>query len=195
MASSPLNIALIIGTTRPNRFSERPAKWIGDLASKKSGVELEVLDLRDYPMPFFNEPNSPSMSQPEKYTDESAKAWAAKIKQKDGFIVVTGEYNHGIPAVLKNALDYVYHEWNNKAVGFVSYGGVGGARCIEHLRGVAVELQMVPIRADIHIFFPMYMEALKDPKAFDSLNETADKFLDQLIWWTATLKEARKTKK
>lgn len=187
----PLKIGIIVGTTRPQRFSEKPAAWIAGLAKQKESVEIETLDLRDFPMPFYNEPQSPSTITPEVYSDEMAKKWAAKIAEKDGFIIITGEYNHGYPAVLKNALDYVYHAWNKKPVGFVSYGSVAGARSVEQLREVAVELQMAPIRIGIHIPWNVYMETLKDPAALKAFDNTADKFLDQLIWWTKALKAAR----
>lgn len=185
-----IQIKVIVGSTRQNRFSEKPARWIYEEAKKKEGVEVELLDLRDYPMPFFDEPVSPSMSK-ESYANETVVRWGKKIKEADGFIIVTPEYNHGYPAVLKNALDYVYHEWNRKTVGFVSWGSVAGARSIEQLRQVAIELQMAPIRNSIHI--PAFWTLLDESGNLktDSLQKHADAFLDQLLWWTGALKTAR----
>lgn len=186
-----LKIQVIIGSTRPNRFSEKPAKWIFEELKKREGVEAELIDLRDWPLPFFDEPVSPSMQQG-KYTNELATKWAKKIGQADGYIIVTPEYNHGYPAVLKNALDYVYSEWNNKPVGFVSYGGVaGGTRSVQQIRQVIIELQMVPIRNGIHI--PMYWSQLdeKGNLKTETLRENADNMLNQLIWWAKALKPAR----
>jgi NAD(P)H-dependent FMN reductase len=156
-----LKIKVIIGSTRQNRFSEKPAHWIYEEAKKKDGVKIELLDLRDYPMPFFNEPVSPAMSGG-KYSNEIVNKWSEKIMDGDAFIIVTPEYNHGYPAVLKNALDSIFPEWNRKAVGFVSYGNAGGARSVEQLRQVVIELQMVPIRSAIHIPVDVYMAVIFD---------------------------------
>jgi NAD(P)H-dependent FMN reductase len=113
-----IKIKVIIGSTRPNRFSEKPAYWIYEETQKREGATAELLDLRDYPMPFFDQPMPPSMSGG-KYTNDVVKVWAEKIKDGDAFIIVTPEYNHGYPAVLKNALDSIFQEWNKKPVGFV----------------------------------------------------------------------------
>ena len=155
-----LKIKIILGSTRQQRFSDKPGNWIYKEAKKKNGIDAEILDLRDYQLPFFNEPMSPGMIKDGVYPNEIARKWADKIREADAFIIVTPEYNHGISGVLKNALDYIYAEWNNKPVGFVAYGGVGGARAVEHLRGVAIELQMAPIRNAIHI--PQHWNLLDD---------------------------------
>lgn len=187
-----MKIQIIIGTTRPNRFSEKPAHWILEEVNKRKGVEVELLDLRDYPLPFFNDPVSPSRITDGQYANEMARKWAQKIKEGDGYIIVTAEYNHGYPAVLKNALDFIYKEWNNKPVGFVAYGNAGGARAVEQLRQVAVELEMAPIRLAIHIPGQIMMAIKNQEEAitgnpFESLEEKANAFLDQLIWWTDKL--------
>jgi len=188
-----MKIQIIIGSTRPGRFSEKPAEWIFEELKNKSGVEAEIVDLRDYAMPFFESVNSPSRANG-KYDDEIVQKFAGKIKQADAFIIISPEYNHGPSSVLKNAMDSVYIEWNNKPVGFVSYGSVGGARAIEQLRQVAIELQMAPIRNSINIFNPWL---LLDEKgnlkegSFDQLKDTASAFIDQLIWWAGALKSAR----
>ncbi|MBI4049815.1 MAG: NAD(P)H-dependent oxidoreductase [Candidatus Doudnabacteria bacterium] len=192
--SNKLRIKIILGSTRPNRFSDKPGAWILKEAKKKPGVEAELLDLRDYPLPFYNQPVSPSQIKGSAYAEEIVRKWAAKIKEADAFIIVAPEYNHGISGVLKNALDSVYAEWNKKAVGFVAYGSVGGARSVEHLRGVAVELQMAPIRSAIHIPNPWNMldekGSLQDG-ALDPFAKSAEAFLNQLIWWAQALKTAR----
>lgn len=195
MNTKPVNIKIIIGSTREGRFSDKPAKWIQDELSKIDGVESEVLDLKDYPMPFFNEAMGPSMIQ-EPYTNEVVQKWTAKIDEGDGFIIISPEYNHGYTAVLKNALDYVYKEWNRKAVGFVSYGGVAGARSVEQLRQVMVELQMVPIRSAIHFpadkWVPVLMGKSSVEDLFADSKEHLDGFVNDLLWWTKALKNARK---
>lgn len=185
-----IKIQVILGSTRPQRFSEKPGKWIFELLQKREGIEAELIDLRDYPLPFFDEPVSPAMSKGE-YSNKEAEKWAKKVAEADGYIIVTPEYNHGYSAVLKNALDYVYSEWNNKPVGFVAYGGMGGARAVEQLREVAVELQMVPIRAAVHI--PAFWTLLDDKGNLktESLNESAEVMLDQLIWWVKVLRSGR----
>lgn len=189
-----INIKVIIGSTRQNRFSEYPARWIYEEAKKASDTDVELLDLRDYPLPFFNEPMSPAMVKDGVYPNEIARTWAEKIREADAFIMVTPEYNHSASGVLKNALDYIYAEWNNKPVGFIAYGGVGGARAVEHLRGIAVELQMAPIRNAIHI--PQHWNMLDEngklkAGALDSFNGSAKAFLEQLLWWAKALKAAQ----
>lgn len=195
---TPLNIKIIIGSTRQQRFSEKPAHWIYEEAKKKEGINVELLDLRDYPMPFFDEPMSPSMAQG-KHTNEVVAKWAQKIKEADAYIIVTPEYNHGYPAVLKNAMDYLYHEWNRKPVGFVSYGSASGARSVEQLRMVAVELQMAPIRSAIHIpveiFMKVWIEKVPIEKLLPQLKDRVDTFLADLIWWTKVLKNGREDDK
>src|SRR4051812_48086226 len=136
-------IGVILGTTRPGRFADRPAKWIMELANAHGGAEFELIDLREWPMPFFNEPVPVSRAP---VTDPVAQKWTQKVASLDGFLFVTAEYNHSFPAVLKNALDYVYKEFNRKPAAYIAYGGVGGARAVEQLRLVCVELQMAPLR-------------------------------------------------
>lgn len=180
-----------MGSTRQGRFVEQPAKWIYEELHKKTDIEAELIDLRDWPLPFFDESVSPSMNKG-KYENELAAKWAKKVGEADGYIFVTPEYNYGYPAVLKNALDYVYSEWNNKPVGFVSYGGIaGGTRSVQQLRQVIVELQMVPIRNGINI--PLYWTQLdeKGKLKTEALKENADNMLEQLIWEAKTLKSAR----
>src|SRR5712692_1293164 len=136
-------IAIIISTTRAARFGEKAAKWIHAIAAARTDMSVELIDLRDYPMPFFDEPATNAWV-PSK--NPVAQRWQKKVAEFDGYIFVTAEYNHGVPAVLKNALDYAYPEWNKKAAGFVGYGSVGGSRAVEHLRLIAAVLQMETIR-------------------------------------------------
>lgn len=190
-----LKIKIILGSTRQNRFSDKPGAWILTEANKKEGVSAELLDLRDYPFPFFDEPMSPAMIKNGEYSNEIVRNWADKIREADAFIVVTPEYNHGTSGVLKNAFDSVYAEWNNKPIGFVSYGGVGGARSVEQLRLVAIELQMAPVRNAVHIMggpWNLLDEngKLKDG-AFDPFQKSAEGMIQQLIFWARALKTAR----
>jgi len=192
-----IKLQVILSSTRQNRFGDKPAKWIYELAKGKKDLDVELLDLRDYPLPFFDEP-MPVLALNGKYSNEVASKWAKKVSEADAYIIATPEYNHGYPAVIKNALDYVYNEWNNKPVGFVSWGGVsGGARAVDQLKQVVVELQMAPIRNAVHIPFSWNLldsnGALR-PGAFDVQNESAAKLLDQLIWWANALKTARNNK-
>jgi NAD(P)H-dependent FMN reductase len=184
-------IGIIVGSTRPGRFADHPAKWIAEIASKRDDLDFELLDLRDWPLPFFEETISPGYGASK---NEAAQRWQAKIHSLDGFLIIAAEYNRGPTAVLKNALDYAYKEWNRKPAAFVGYGGVGGARAVEQLRLNAVELQMAPIRAAVHILGPVYMQVAKGEKAladFDYLNQAAKDMLDQLSWWARALKAAR----
>lgn len=190
--NTSLRIAVIIGSTRPNRFSEKPAQWIFDIAKKLPGTEVELIDLRDHPLPFFDEPKSPSMANGD-YGREDLNAWAKLIGSFDAYVMVSPEYNHGTSAVLKNALDVVYGEWNNKSVGFVSYGSVGGARAVEQLRLVAIELQMAPVRQGVHIPANVVFggpDAWND-EAKAHLQKSADTMLSQVVMWGNALKAAR----
>ena len=187
-----LKIKVILGSTRQQRFGEQPAQWIADKAKAK-GLDVEILDLRDYPLPFFEEAMSPTMAATKEgaYPYPVSAKWTAKIGEADGFIMIAAEYNHGYTAVLKNAIDYVSREWNKKPVAFVGYGSVGGARAIEQLREVAVELQMAPLRAAVHMtnFWNLLDE--KGQIKTESFETSGDAMIDQLIWWADALKEAR----
>lgn len=192
--SDALRLAVIVGSTREARFSEKPAEWIYSEARKLKGVDAQLLDLREYTLPFFNEPISPAMVEPGSYGTADIRKWVRKVKEADAYIIVTPEYNHGYPAVLKNALDHAYYEWNNKPVAFVSYGGVAGARSVEQLRLVAIELQMMPIRNAVHI--PEFWNLLDETGRFkaDVLKETAEKMFEQLLWWARILRTAREAR-
>jgi NAD(P)H-dependent FMN reductase len=184
-------VGIVISTTREGRFGDKPAVWIRDLAAARGDLEVEIIDLRDYPMPFFDEPGSPLYMPPK---NEAARRWGQKVAELDGFIFVTAEYNHGPPAVLKNALDYAYKEFNRKPAAFVGYGGVGGARAVEQLRLNSIELQMAPTRSGVHIGGADFMGMLMQGKTFADaphLEPTAVAMLDELAWWAHALKGAR----
>lgn len=191
-----LKLKVIIGTTRKGRFSDKPARWIFDELQKEQGIEAELLDLREYPLPFFEEADSPNYKK-EPYANPAVAAWTAKIAEADGFIVVTGEYNHGVPAVLKNAIDYVSaKEWGNKPVGFVSYGSALGNRAIVQLRVIAVELGLVPVRFSVNVPGDIYQAASKLDAAaatetFKSLEERARGMIGLIVSYARALKELR----
>lgn len=184
-------IGIIIGSTREGRFGETPAKWVHEIATARDDLEVELVDLRDHDLPFYG--TGPAKDG--RGSDHPpVKAWQAKVAELDGYLVVAAEYNHGPTAVLKNALDYAYSEWNRKPIAFVGYGGVGAARSIQTLRLSAVELQMAPIRSAVHILLPVFMAVSKGEKTlndFDYLVQNARDTLDQLAWWAQALKAAR----
>src|ERR1700710_1839226 len=157
--SQPLRIGIVLGSTRTGRFADRPAQWLLELANKREGAAFGPVALRDSPLPFFDEPKSP-LREPSK--NEIAVRWTKKVAELDAFVFVNGEDNHSIPASLKNALDYVYAAWTRKPAAFVSYGNAGGARGVEQLRLMLVELQMAPLRSAVHIGRPEVMDILLD---------------------------------
>lgn len=181
-------IGIILGSTRPNRNGEQVARWVFDIASQRADAEFEVVDLRDYPLPHLDEPMPPSLAQ---YAHDHTKEWAQKIASFDGFVIVTPEYNHGTSGVLKNAIDYLYAEWNNKAVGFVSYGSVGGARAAEHLRLVAGEQQMADVRQQVALSLITEFENFSVFKPGDYNVDALSTLLDQVIAWSAALAPLR----
>lgn len=186
---SALKIKVIVGSTRANRFSEKPAQWIFDLAKARPDLDVELLDLRDYPLPFFEEAFPPGFAK-DSYTDPRIVKWRDKVKDADGFIICTPEYNHGYPAVLKNALDYTYAPWARKPVAFVAWGNVGGARVVQQLRQVVIELDMAPLRWAVHILNPWLIKDISEI-ATDQNNHAAAALLDNLTWWTRALKSAK----
>ncbi|WP_457584710.1 NADPH-dependent FMN reductase [Ensifer canadensis] len=191
MTSQVPRIGIIIGSTREGRFAEKPAKWIHEIAKQRAGLAFELIDLRDHPLPFFNEPISPIYA-PAK--NEVARGWVDKLGTMDGLVVVTPEYNHGPSAVLKNALDHAYKEFNRKPIGFVGYGGVGAARAVEQLRLVAIELQMAPVRNAVHIGMVEFLGIWQQGKTFGDyphLAQAATALLDDIAWWAKALKIAR----
>jgi len=187
-------ISVIVGSTREGRFSEKPAQWILRHLRNRDGIDARLLDLRDFPMPFFDQAVSPAASGRPPYDNEVVQKWTAAIGRSDGFVFVTPEYNYGPAAVLKNAIDWVYPEWNRKAAAFVSYGSTLGARAVQQLRETAIELQLAPVRSSVHIPAATLWAHYKggDVEAgLAELETPAKKLIDDLLWWTAALKTAR----
>ncbi len=185
-----LHIAILLGSTRPNRVSESVGTWVLGRAKAVEGWNPELIDLRDWPLPFYQEAK-PAMQLEGAYSVDLAKAWSKKIAGMDGFIVIAPEYNYSFPAVLKNALDYLFTEWNKKPVGFVAYGAVGGVRSVEQLRLVAAGLQMHPVREAVHLMEVWSALGPDGFKADEAQNRKLDAMLAQLDWWTKTLRAGR----
>jgi NAD(P)H-dependent FMN reductase len=187
-------ISVIVGSTRQGRFSEKPAQWIFQHLQKHAEIDARLLDLRDFSMPFFDQPMTPAMPGRAPYENEVVKRWTAAIAASDGFVFVTPEYNYGPSAVLKNALDWVYPEWNRKAAAFVSYGSVSGARSVQQLRETLIELQMASIRPSVHIPVATlwaHYQGGDVGKGLAELETPAKAMIDDLLWWTSALKMAR----
>jgi NAD(P)H-dependent FMN reductase len=186
-----LRIGTIISTTRQGRYADTPTEWLLRHLEAFPEIGADTLDLRNFPMPFFEEKTSPAYAPPH---CADARAWAAKVAEMDGFIFVTAEYNRSIPGVLKNALDYAYHEFNRKPAAFLGYGGVGAARAIEQLRLICVELQLAPLRNAVHIGMEQYLATTSGDRRLDDfefLNVSATSMIQDLIWWTRALGTAR----
>ncbi|GLQ54590.1 NADPH-dependent FMN reductase [Devosia nitrariae] len=187
-------IAVIISSTRDTRFADKPAQWILDLAKQREEFDVELVDLRDYDLPFFNEVASNAWAPTQ---DPRAVAWQKKVAEFDGYIFVVAEYNRSITGALKNAIDQAYVEWNKKAAGYVGYGSVGGARAIEHLRLIATELQMVSTRSAVHIggseFYTVWGGGGNQPiSAIEGvIGASAKDMLDQLAWWVSAARAQR----
>lgn len=185
------HIGIVIGSTREGRFADKPAQWFHGIASQRTDITAELIDLRDYPMPFFDEALSPAWAP---VKNEAAQRWAQKLAMLDGLVVITAEYNHGPTAVLKNAFDYAYKEFARKPIGFVGYGGVGAARAVEQLRLVATELQMAPVRNAVHMGMVEFLGVWQQGKNFEDyphLAQSAKGLLDDMAWWAKALKTAR----
>lgn len=189
-------ISVVVGSTRQGRLADKPARWILEHLKKRRGVDARLLDLQDYPMPFFDAPVPPTIPGRPAYENEVVKRWTQAIAVSDGFVMVTPEYNHGPSAVLKNAIDWVYPEWNRKSVTFVGYGGVGGARAIEQLREIAIEVQLAPTRSAVHIPVAALYAHFQGQDVTPHLTEldtVAGQTIDDLLWWTKALKAARES--
>lgn len=186
-----LRVAIILGSTRPGRNGEAVAKWVYEIAKKRPDAEMEYVDIKDFNLPFLDEPIPPSRGQ---YTKEHTKKWSAKIDSFDAFVFVAAEYNHGIPGALKNAIDFLYKEWNNKVAGFVGYGSAGGVRSVEQLRLVMAELQVATVRAQVQLslFHDFENFSIFTPAPYQE--KSVDTMLDQVMAWAGALKTL-KTKK
>jgi len=183
-----LRIAIILGSTRPGRNGEAVAKWVYDLARNRKDAEFELVDVAAFNLPLLDEPVPPSLGR---YSKPHTKAWASKIDSFDAFVFVTPEYNHGTSAALKNAIDFLYREWNNKAAGFVGYGSAGGARAVESLRLVMAEVQVATVRAQVllSLFTDFQNFGVFKPAPLQS--RALETMLDQLVAWGAALKALR----
>jgi NAD(P)H-dependent FMN reductase len=183
-----LKIAIILGSTRPGRNGEAVARWVNEIAQKRSDAQYELVDIADFNLPLLDEPYPPSMGQ---YTKDHTKVWSAKIASFDGFVFVTPEYNHATSGALKNAIDFLAGEWNNKAAGFVGYGGNGGSRAIENLRLILSELQIAHVKSQVMLSLITDFEnySVFKPGAHQEPAVTA--MLDQLIAWSGAMKSLR----
>jgi NAD(P)H-dependent FMN reductase len=184
-----LRIAIIIGSTRPGRKAGAVAKWVYEIAQNRSDAEFELVDIKDFDLPLLDEPVSPIMGQ---YTHQHTKTWSAKIASFDAYVFVTPEYNHAISGALKNAIDFLYHEWVNKAAGFVSYGGAGGARAVEQLRLVLAEVQIATVRNQVLLSMFTDFENFSVFKPASQQEQSVNAMLDQVIAWGGVLKVLRK---
>jgi NAD(P)H-dependent FMN reductase len=183
-----LKVGIIIGSTRPGRVGESVARWVFDIARKRSDAEFELVDIKEFNLPLLDEPVPPSMGQ---YSKEHTKRWAAKINPFDAFVFVTPEYNHSTSGALKNAIDFLFAEWNNKAAGFVGYGSAGGARAIEHLRLIMGEIQIADVRNQVMFSLFNDFENYTVFKPHPRHEKSVQAMLDQVISWGAALKTVR----
>lgn len=187
-----LKIAVIISSTRDTRFGPIPAKWIADVAAQRDDMDIEIVDLKIFDLPFFNEAMSSAWGPSQ---DPAAVAWQNKIGEFDGYIVVAAEYNRALTGAMKNAFDQAYKEWNNKPIAFLGYGAVGGSRAVDNGRTVAIELQMVPVRSAVHIGGSEYVRVVHQRQPIteieDAILPSANTMLDRLAWWGWTTKAAR----
>lgn len=194
MTTKP-KIAVIIGSTRPTRFADAPANWILKQAQARGDIDVELVDLRDHPLPLFDEVASNRWMPSQ---NPAAVRWQETLAQYDGFIFVVAEYNHSLTGALKNALDQAYKEWERKPFTAIGYGAVGGARAVEHLRLIGIELQMVSTRSAVHIgggdFFAVHPAFGKKPieEIEANLLPSARAALDELVWWSHATRDARK---
>jgi NAD(P)H-dependent FMN reductase len=187
------HIEVVLGSTRDGRFGEKVAAWVVDRVSRRDDASFELIDLRDYPLPFFDQ--APPARTGRDYPNDHSAGLGRRLDRADGFLILTPEYNHGYPAVLKNAMDHTFPEWNRKPVAFAGWGNVGGARAIEQLRLVAVEFEMAPMRHAVHVL-PDVMRASREAGAdplevFAPHDDRLTLVLDDLMWWTETLAAAR----
>jgi len=185
-----LKIGIIVGSTRPGRKADTVAQWVYDIARERDDAEFELVDLNTFDLPLLDEPVPPALGQ---YSKPHTQAWAAKIASFDGYVFVTPEYNHGPSGALKNAIDYLYREWNNKAAGFVGYGGAGGTRAVEQLRLILAEVQVATVRNQVALSaytdFENFTTFKPDPRHVAAVHA----MLDQLVAWGGALKTLRET--
>ena len=183
-----LKVGIIVGSTRPGRKAAVVAKWAHDLLKSRNDAEFEIVDIEDYKLPLLDEPVPPLMGQ---YSKAHTKTWSAKIASLDAFIFVTPEYNHSTSAALKNAIDFLFHEWNDKAAGFIGYGGAGGVRAVENLRLVMGEIKVAPVRAQVMLSLYADFEAFTTFTPQEHHDKTVHAIADEVIAWGGALKGLR----
>lgn len=184
-----LKVAIVIGSTRPGRVGESVARWVHEIAARRQDAAFELVDIQDHNLPLLDESIPPSQG---KYSKDHTKKWSAKIASFDAYVFVTPEYNHGICGALKNAIDFIYAEWNNKAAGFVGYGSAGGVRAVEHLRLVMAEVQVATVRNQVALSLFTDFENFTTFKPDGRHEKSVNQMLDQLIAWGGALKPLRK---
>lgn len=183
-----LRIAIILGSTRPGRRTEPVARWVLDHARQRGDAEYELVDIAEFDLPLLDEPVPPSQH---KYSKDHTKRWSEKIASFDGYVFVTPEYNHSTSGALKNAIDFLYSEWNNKAAGFVSFGSSGGTRAVEHLRLIMGELQIADVRSQVALSLFTDFENFSAFKPQALHEKSLKSMLDQLIAWSGAMKTVR----
>jgi len=183
-----IKIAIIVGSTRPGRKADAVAAWVHGLAKQRSDAEFEVVDIKDFNLPLLDEPVPPSQN---KYTQDHTKVWSAKIAAFDAYVFVTPEYNHATSGALKNAIDFLYKEWNNKAAGFVGYGSAGGTRAVENLRLIMAELQVADVRGQVALSLHTDFENYQTFKPAALHEGSLKAMLDQLVAWGGAMKTLR----
>jgi NAD(P)H-dependent FMN reductase len=188
---STLKVGVILASTREGRRGEGFARWIQALLSERQGVATELVDLRDWRLPNYDHAAMPHVAE-KSYVDPTARGWVEKVADLDGYVIVTPEYNHGYPGGLKNAIDHAFAAWANKPVTFVSYGGTaGGARAVEQLRLVAIELRMVPIRDEVNVRLIGVSLDERGRPTEEFYAKRAAATIDTLLWWTRVAKDGR----
>jgi NAD(P)H-dependent FMN reductase len=186
-----IKVGIIVGSTRPGRKAEAVGRWVLEIAERRNGrgeAEFELVDLETFELPLLDEPVPPSRGQ---YTHAHTKTWSAKIEGLDAFVFVTPEYNHGPSGALKNAIDFLYREWNNKAAGFVAYGSGGGIRAVEQLRQVMGEIQIADVRAQVALSLFTDFESFQIFKPGPQHEASVNQMLDQVVAWGTALKPLR----
>jgi NAD(P)H-dependent FMN reductase len=189
METHMTRIGIILGTTRPGRVGPQVAQWVEKTARTREDADFELVDLADYDLPLFDEPQSPLMGA---YEHVHTHTWSARIAELDGFVFVTPEYNRSIPSALKNAIDFLYREWNNKAAGFVAYGSnVSGARAVEHLRLIAGALQLATVRTQVNLSLVTDFERFTTFTPAERHDASLQQMLTEVIAWTKALAPLR----
>jgi NAD(P)H-dependent FMN reductase len=187
-----IRIGIVIGSTRPGRKAEAVARWVHGIASKRSDATCELVDIQEFDLPLLDEPVPPAKG---KYSKDHTKRWAAKVASYDGFVFVTPEYNHATSGALKNAIDFLFAEWNNKAAGFVGYGSMGGARAVENLRLIMGELKVADVRQAVHLSLFTDFENFATFKPAAMHEKTVNTMLDEVVSWSRALQGVRNAAK